>query len=110
MLRSGTLDGTQWPITLSLWLRPVRALYIGGGLGAYITTVHAPDSPEMPSTTTGDLGLHVGGGLRIPLIERLATLDVGVRYVRLGDQSGTRPANRYLGDHWTTSLGVAFGF
>jgi len=105
----GTVERTQWPITGSLWLKPTPMLYLGGGVGWYNTTLHYPNT-TINNKTTQDFGVHLGGGLSVPMVPDVATLDLSGRYVWLGDQSSELPPRQFKADFWTTSLGVGFHF
>lgn len=109
-LQSGTVESTQWPVTLSFWFKPVPMIYLGGGTGLYNTTLHRTDPSFNVKTTNTDIGLHVGGGVTLPMIPGLASLDVSGRYVRLGTHISEVLSQSILDDYWTTSLGVAFQF
>src|SRR2546422_5323739 len=54
----------MWPITASLWLAPVPALYAGGGVGWYQTTFDY-DQDRIPfpvkDETKQEIGVHLGG-------------------------------------------------
>ena len=54
--------------------------------------------------------MHLGGGLELPMVPGVASLDLNGRYVYLGDQKSDLPPNNFKADFWTTSLGVAFHF
>src|SRR5690349_10554899 len=58
-LYNGTTRETQWPVTASLWLRPVSALYAGGGVGWYHTTLSYPQAPALAGSTTEKFGVHL---------------------------------------------------
>ena len=107
---NGTVESTQWPVTGSLWFKPVPMLYAGGGVGWYNTTLKYPNTPLLASTTSQEFGVHLGGGLSVPLVPSVASLDLNGRYVYLGDQKSDLPPNNFKADYWTTSLGVAFHF
>jgi hypothetical protein len=109
-LFAGQLESTQWPVTASLWAKPMPMLYVGGGAGWYNTTLHYPQTPLLASATTQEFGMHLGGGLTLPLLPGVASLDLNGRYVYLGDQKSDLPPNNFKADFWTTSLGVAFHF
>lgn len=109
-LFSGQVESTQWPVTASLWAKPMPMLYAGGGAGWYNTTLHYPGTPALASSTTQKFGVHLGGGLTIPMLPGVAALDLNGRYVYLGDQTSDLPPNNFKADYWTTSLGVAFHF
>lgn len=106
---NGTVDRTQWPITGSLWLKPTPMLYAGGGVGWYNTTLQYPNT-TLNNRTTQDFGVHLGGGLSIPMVPNVASLDLNGRYVWLGDETSELPPNKFKADFWTTSLGVGFHF
>jgi len=109
-LFNGNVESTQWPVTASLWAKPVPMLYAGGGVGWYNTTLHYPNTPALASTTSQKFGVHLGGGLTMGLVPGVASLDLNGRYVYLGDQASELPPNNFKADFWTTSLGVAFHF
>lgn len=108
-ITAGLVERTQWPVTGSLWLKPTPMLYVGGGAGWYNTTLHYPNT-LISNETTQDFGVHLGGGLSIPMVPNVATLDLNGRYVWLGDQTSQLPPQTFKADFWTTSLGVGFHF
>jgi hypothetical protein len=110
LMFAGDVETTQWPITGSLWLRPMPMLYVGGGAGWYNTTYHYPNTPLLANATTQEFGVHLGGGMTFPMLPGVASLDLNGRYVYLGDQKTDLPPNNFKADYWTTSLGVAFHF
>jgi hypothetical protein len=105
----GNLQVKQWPITASLWLKPVPMLYVGGGAGWYHTTLSYDESLPLSNETTQQFGVHLGGGLRLPLLP-MAGLDLNGRYVFLGDVDQKVSTDRLDPDYWTTSLGLAIKF
>jgi len=106
---NGALKMRMWPITASLWLTPVPALYAGGGVGWYHTTFDFENVPGSPYETRQEFGVHVGGGLRVPLASS-AALDLGGRYVFLHDQTSQLVPSTFDPDFWTTTLGLAIKF
>jgi len=106
---NGALTTRMWPVTASLWLTPLPALYAGGGVGWYHTTLDYNDSLALPSETRQDFGVHVGGGLRVPLASS-AALDLNGRYVFLQDQNSRLVPSTFDPDFWTTSVGLAIRF
>jgi len=102
----GALKVRQWPVTASLYLTPVPALYAGGGVGWYNTTFdyQVPISDE----TKQEFGVHVGGGIKMPIAPAVA-LDLGGRYVFMHDQESKLVPDKFDPDFWTMSLGLAFG-
>ena len=109
-LFAGQVEQTQWPLTASLWLKPMPMFYVGGGLGWYNTTLHYPNTPALASYTSQKTGVHLGGGITMPLVPAVASLDLNLRYVYLGAQTSDLPPQNFKADFWTTSLGVAFHF
>lgn len=110
MLFGGQIESTQWPVTGSLWFKPMGLVYAGGGVGWYNTTLHYPKLPLIASATTQEFGVHLGGGLTVPVMPGVASVDLNGRYVYLGDQKSDLPPNSFKADYWTTSLGVAIHF
>ena len=108
---AGDLDVTMWPVTASLWLTPIPTLYLGGGVGWYHTTLDYEPTPETlmqrpypPHETLQEFGMHVGGGLTVPLSGAVA-LDLNSRYVFMDSQQTQLPP-----DYWSTTLGLAIRF
>ena len=106
---AGDLKIRQWPITASLYLTPVPALYAGAGVGWYQTTYDYASSTGFPSETHQDFGVHLGGGLQVP-ISPSAAVDLGGRYVMLRDQQSRLIPEKFSPDFWTTQLGLAIRF
>lgn len=109
-LFDGQVESTQWPVTASVWVKPMPMFYVGGGLGWYNTTLHYPNTPALASYTSQKTGVHLGGGLTLPLVPGVASADLNLRYVYLGEQKSDLPPQNFKADYWTTSLGVAFHF
>jgi hypothetical protein len=99
----------SWPITASLYLRPVTALYAGAGVGWYQTTFAYADGVPLGDETKQDFGVHVGGGIELPLGPG-AGLDLNGRYVMMRDQQSRLVPEKFNPDFWTTSLGLAVRF
>jgi opacity protein-like surface antigen len=97
----------QWPITASLYLAPVRGLYAGGGVGWYHTTYDYASSVPVQDETHQQFGVHLGGGLQVPLGERVG-VDLNGRYVMLRDQQSHLVPEKFDPDFWQTSVGLAF--
>jgi hypothetical protein len=106
---AGLLKVKQWPVTASLWLTPIPALYAGGGVGYYNTTLEYDQSLGLSNDTSRKFGVHLGGGMRMPL-GPTASLDLNGRYVFLDQQRSQLPPNHFNPDYWTGSLGLAFHF
>jgi len=117
-----------WPLTASLWIAPHPAIYAGGGVGWYHTTLYREDLPAAQATrdaeaaltgtatealpeseTTEKFGAHVGGGLRVPM-GRHAALDLQGRYVIMTRKELAGEGTRFGPDFWMTSLGLALRF
>jgi len=106
---NGDLKVRMWPVTASLWLTPARMLYAGGGIGWYHTTFDYSDATLFNDTTTNKIGLHVGGGLDIPLAPAVA-LDLGVRYIFMQADHNVQLPTKFNPDFWNTSVGLALKF
>lgn len=105
----GQLEVRSWPVTASLYLTPVPALYGGAGVGWYHTTLDYSNNLPLLSDETKQLfGVHVGGGMQVPL--SAAALDLNGRYVMLRDQESRLVPEKFDPDFWTLSLGLAFKF
>jgi opacity protein-like surface antigen len=105
----GQLHLRQWPVTASLYLRPASVIYAGAGVGWYNTTYDYDDALALEDETRQDFGVHVGGGVQIPLAEKVG-LDLNGRYVMLQDQDAKLVPEKFDPDFWTTSLGLAIRF
>lgn len=102
----------MWPVTASLWISPVPALYAGAGVGWYHTTYDFDEEAfpiEVEDETDSQFGVHLGGGLMIPLGPRLG-VDLNGRYVMFQDQDDRLVPEDFDPDFWSTSLGLAFRF
>ena len=108
-LYDGDLKLRQWPVTASLWLAPVPALYAGAGVGWYQTTFDYSDATGLDDTTKQQFGVHVGGGVRVPIVPH-AALDLNGRYVFLQDQESKLIPEKFNPDFWSLSAGLAIGF
>lgn len=100
----------QWPVTASLWLVPAPALYVGGGVGWYRTTLDYSNAIPIKDTTSDKLGVHLGGGVDFPLGPKLG-LDLQGRYIFMKkDQETLTVPTTFNPDFWTVSAGLAIGF
>jgi hypothetical protein len=99
----------QWPITGSLWLNPMPALYLGGGVGWYHTTYDYDDGLPVEDETTQDFGVHLGAGLEVPLGPSIG-LDMNGRYVFLENVEDKLSTEEFDPDFWSTTVGLAFKF
>lgn len=105
----GNLTVRQWPVTASLWLAPSSGFYAGGGVGWYHTTLDYEDELGFADVTHQRFGVHLGGGLGVPLGDAVA-LDLNGRYVFLKKEESALPPGEFDPDFWTTSVGLAFRF
>jgi len=108
-LYDGDLKLRQWPITASLWLSPVYTLYAGGGVGWYHTSFDYRDELGLENETEQDFGVHVGGGVRVPVVPG-AALDLNGRYVFLQDQESKLIPDAFDPTFWSMTLGLAVRF
>lgn len=125
---ANSVERWMWPLTASLWIAPHPAIYAGGGVGWYHTTLYREDLPAAQAAqnaeaklagapaaalpeaeTTEKFGAHVGGGLRVPMGAH-ALLDLQGRYVIMTRKELTGEATRFGPDFWMTSLGLALRF
>jgi hypothetical protein len=107
----GLLHVRQWPITTSLWLTPIPEIYAGGGVGFYQTTLDYDQTrvPLVADHTRQDFGVHLGGGVQLPLSQALG-LDLGGRYVMMQNQESPLIPEHFNPDFWTLNAGLAFRF
>ena len=106
---AGQLHVRMIPVTASLYLKPVPVLYAGGGVGWYHTTLDYAASTGLADQTSEEFGVHLGGGVQVPLAPS-AAVDLGGRYVMLRDQSDRLIPERFNPDFWVTTLGLALKF
>jgi hypothetical protein len=99
----------MWPVTASLYLAPVPALYAGAGVGWYNLTLDYDDSLLLDDDTSQEFGVHVGGGLQVPLAPS-AAIDLNGRYVFLQEQESPLVPDTFDPDFWSTRLGLALKF
>lgn len=105
----GLATARMWPVTASLYLAPVPMLYAGGGVGWYNLTLDYTTPLQTSSDTSQEFGVHVGGGLQVPLAPALA-VDLNGRYVFLRDQHSALVPDTWNPDFWSTKLGLAVKF
>ena len=98
----------QWPITASLLLSPMNVVYADAGVGWYHTTYDYQD-PLLADQTVQKFGVHLGGGLKVPVAPRVA-LDLSGRYVHLQDQESRLIPEKFNPSFWTLSAGFALKF
>lgn len=98
----------SWPITASLYFAP-GPVYAGAGVGWYQTSFSYPDGSPFADETRQDFGVHVGGGVELPLSPG-AGVDLNGRYVMMQDQESRLVPEQFNPDFWTMSLGLALKF
>jgi len=104
----GALKVKMIPVTASLLLRPVPTLHADAGVGWYHTKYDYAEGPLAPSDETKQqFGVHLGGGLQVPIAPR-AAIDLTGRYVFMKDQESKLVPTTFDPDFWTMSLGLAF--
>jgi opacity protein-like surface antigen len=103
------LDARMWPVTASLWLTPFPMLYAGGGLGWYRTTYDYRSSAPYQDQTTDQIGVHLGGGLAVPISPSLG-LDLNMRYIFMQQDNSLEFPTTFNPDFWSTMLGLAIKF
>jgi len=96
------------PVSLSLWASPTPMLYAGGGVGAYFQAVEYANN-LYPASDKTQWGVHLGGGLRMPL-SPMVGLDLNGRYVFLQEQATSLGSGSFDPSFWTVSAGLAIGF
>lgn len=106
---AGDLDVKMWPVTASLWLTPIPTLYAGGGVGLYHTTLDYAATLPVQDETHREFGMHVGGGIAIPL-SSMAAIDMNGRYVFMDSQQAQLPPRTFDPDYWSTTVGLAIRF
>lgn len=107
-MSNGALHVRQWPITASILLAPMNMLYADAGVGWYHTTFDYEDD-ALSDDTVQKFGVHLGGGLKVPVAPRVA-LDLSGRYVKLQDQQSRLIPEKFDPSFWTLSAGLALKF
>jgi len=108
-LYNGDLHLKTWPVTASLYVAPIQQVYVGAGAGWYHNTFDYRDALNIPNKTTEQFGVHVGGGMQLPIMPG-AALDLNGRYVFLEDQHSELIPEKFNPDFWSASLGLALKF
>ena len=102
----GAMKVSMIPVTVSLLARPVPSLHAGAGVGWYHTK-YTYENPLLDDETDQQFGVHVGGGLQVPVAPKLA-VDLSGRYVFMKDQESKLIPETFDPDFWTMTLGLAF--
>ena len=108
--QNGALKVRMWPVTASLWLTPLPSLYAGGGVGWYHTTLDYASNVPFNDQTRENFGVHLGGGVKVPLGSPAVAVDLGGRYVMLRPQESQLIPQHFDPNFWTTTLGLAIHF
>ena len=104
----GDLRVKMWPVTVSALLTPIPTLHADAGVGWYNTTLDYRD-PLLKDETKQKFGVHLGGGIKIP-VAPVAALDLTGRYIWMKEQETRLLPGAFNPDFWTLSLGLAIGF
>ena len=103
----GDLDVKKIPVTASLLVRPVPMLHADAGIGLYITKYDYTTAALQGSDETKEqFGVHLGGGIQMPLAPMMA-LDLTGRYVFMQSQESELVPTTFDPDFWSLSLGLA---
>ena len=103
----GALKVKMIPITASLLVRPIPTIHADAGVGWYHTNYdYAASTPPVSDETQQHFGVHLGGGLEMPIAPR-AALDLTGRYVFMKSQESKLIPSTFDPDFWSMSLGLA---
>ncbi len=106
----GDVKVRQWPVTASAWATPFPMVYAGGGLGWYRTTYDYRGSLPIRDVTRQKVGIHLGGGVDIPMTPQLG-LDLNGRYVFMQKEENNLDfPTTFDPDFWNLSAGLAIRF
>ncbi|HEY6572954.1 MAG TPA: outer membrane beta-barrel protein [Candidatus Eisenbacteria bacterium] len=105
----GDLAVKTIPITVSLLVRPVPSLHADVGAGWYHSKYEYADALLLADETKQEFGVHLGGGVQVPMAPR-AAIDLTGRYVLMRDQESKLVPEKFNPDFWTMSLGLAIKF
>ena len=99
----------QWTVNGSLLWQPLPIVYAGAGIGTYSTDFTQPINSNYDSNDT-QFATHLTAGYRMPIVPKVATLDINGRYVFLGEKAPTATEGSLNANFWLISAGVAIGF
>ena len=99
----------QWTVNGSLLWQPIPVVYAGAGLGSYTTDFTQPINTTYDSNET-KMASHLVAGYRMPIVPKVATLDINGRYVFLGKKVPTATDGTLKANFWLLSAGLAIGF
>lgn len=103
------VKATQWTVNGSLLWQPLPIVYAGAGIGSYSTDFTQPINTAYDSNQT-KMATHLTAGYRMPIMPKIATLDINGRYVFLGRKAPTATDGSLKANFWLISVGVAIGF
>ena len=104
----GDVKVRQWPVSASLWLAPLPSVYAGGGVGWYRTTLDFADALPIEDSTDMNMGVHLGGGVGMPIAPKLG-LDLNGRYIFMQtDNDNLQVPTSFNPDYWSLALGLVF--
>jgi hypothetical protein len=107
---NGDLNLKMMPLTASLWFTGLPMVYVGGGVGVYRMMYDYKAALGFKNQTSHEFGAHVGGGLGIPLVPGVASLDLQARYVQLPTKDTPLAAKAIRQSFVSTGLGVSIKF
>jgi len=103
----GDIKAKMVPVTASLLVRPIPMIHADAGAGWYHTKYEYPNLPGNPSDETiQQFGVHVGGGLDVPIAPK-ASLDLTGRYIFMENQESKLIPQSFDPDFWSMALGLA---
>ena len=106
----GDLKVRQWPVSASAWVTPFPMLYAGGGLGWYRTTLDYRSTVPLLDATTQKVGVHLGGGIALPITTQLG-LDLNGRYIFMQkDKATPQLPTTFDPNFWNVAVGLAIKF
>lgn len=106
---ANTLKVRMWPVTGSVYFSPLPMIYAGGGVGWYNVTLDYDEALGIADETKQEFGVHLGGGVQVPLAPQLG-VDLHGRYVMMREQDSHLVPDKFDPDFWSTSLGLAIKF
>jgi len=107
---NGDLKARQWPVTASVWAAPFPMVYAGGGIGWYRTTLDYNSNLPYHDTTSNRMGVHLGGGVIVPVAPKLG-IDVSGRYIFMQkDANNVQLPTTFNPDFWNLAVGLAIKF
>lgn len=103
----GAIKARMIPVTASILVQPIPVIHADAGVGWYHTKYEYPDVPGSPSDNTiQQFGVHVGGGLEVPVAPK-AALDLTGRYIFLENQESEIIPQTFDPDFWSMALGLS---